>query len=102
MGDVGECSSIQYCLSALNSLAKSGSAVPTEVTLSMSEEGRQLNNFSSDVSVFSSNAGGGGVGGGGFTDITPEEVAHLHSTNSDFHAKNWRPQVLTSRCRLEW
>jgi hypothetical protein len=94
-GTLGSAVRYNIVSSALNSLAKSGSAVPTEVTLSMSEEGRQLNNFSSDVSVLSSNAGGGGVGGGGFTDITPEEVAHLHSTNSDFHAKNWRPQVLT-------
>jgi hypothetical protein len=91
-GTLGSAVRYNIVSSALNSLAKSaGTAVPTEVTLSMSEEGRQLNNnFSSDVSVLSSNVGGGGV-----TDITPEEVAHLHSTNSDFHAKNWRPQILT-------
>eukprot|EP00986_Skeletonema_menzelii_P016121 scaffold13751_cov150-Skeletonema_menzelii.AAC.6 len=91
-GTLGSAVRYNIVSSALNSLAKSASAVPTEVTLSMSEEGRQLKNFSSseDISVLSSNAGGGGV-----TDITPEEVAHLHSTNADFHAKNWRPQILT-------
>ncbi len=92
-GTLGSAVRYNIVSSALNSLAKSASAVPTEVTLSMSEEGRQLNNntFSSeDISVLSSNAGGG------VTDITPEEVAHLHSTNAaDFHAKNWRPQILT-------
>lgn len=90
-GTLGSAVRYNIVSSALNSLAKSaGTNVPTEVTLSMSEEGRQLNNYSSeDVSVLSSNFGGG------VTDITPEEVAHLHSTNSDFHAKNWRPQILT-------
>eukprot|EP00985_Skeletonema_marinoi_P031013 scaffold35477_cov143-Skeletonema_marinoi.AAC.2 len=91
-GTLGSAVRYNIVSSALNSLAKSASAVPTEVTLSMSEEGRQLNNSiisAEDVSVLSSNVGGG------VTDITPEEVAHLHSSHSDFHAKNWRPQILT-------
>lgn len=89
-GTLGSAVRYNIISSALSSLAKSaGTTVPTEVTLSMSEEGRHLNIFSSDVSVLTSNVGGG------VTDITPEEVAHLHSTNSDFHAKNWRPQILT-------
>ncbi len=90
-GTLGSAVRYNIVSSALNSLAKSASAVPTEVTLSMTEEGRQQwnNRSSEDLSVLSSNIGGG------VTDITPEEVTHLHSTNADFHAKNWRPQILT-------
>ncbi len=90
-GTLGSAVRYNIVSSALNSLAKSAGAVPTEVTLSMSEEGRQMeiNHSSEDVSVLSSNVGVG------VTDITPEEVTHLHSTNADFHAKNWRPQILT-------
>ena len=90
-GTLGSAVRYNIVSSALNSLAKSASTrVPTEVTLSMSEEGRQFNNVSSeDISVLSSNVGGG------VTDITPEELAHVHSSNANFHAKNWRPQILT-------
>ena len=75
--------------SVLNSLAKSAATpVPTEVTLSMREEGVHLrdgdglSSLASDGSVLVGNAD------------HAEEWVHFQS-HSDFHAKNWRPQLLT-------
>jgi potassium/chloride transporter 4/5/6 len=93
-GTLGSAVRYNIVSSALNSLAKSAgtATVSTEVTLPMSEAGRHFSNnyFSSsdNICVLS-------VGRGGFTDIAPNEVAHFHSTTSNFHAKNWRPNILT-------
>ncbi|KAL7554157.1 hypothetical protein ACHAWF_017688 [Thalassiosira exigua] len=86
--------SVRYNIvsAALNSLAKSvaesSASVPTEVTLRMSEEGVQLKggtdrttSLSSDGSVLSGHD-------------CKDEWVHFQPT-SDFHAKNWRPQLLT-------
>lgn len=90
-GTVGNAVRYAMVSSVLNSLAKSAAnsaSVPTEVTLSMSEEGRGLkranssHTFSSDGSVLAGNLDAG------------EEWVNFQPS-SDFHAKNWRPQLLT-------
>eukprot|EP00578_Thalassiosira_sp_NH16_P018592 CAMPEP_0181099512 /NCGR_PEP_ID=MMETSP1071-20121207/12699_1 /TAXON_ID=35127 /ORGANISM="Thalassiosira sp., Strain NH16" /LENGTH=1053 /DNA_ID=CAMNT_0023182179 /DNA_START=19 /DNA_END=3180 /DNA_ORIENTATION=+ len=90
-GTLGNAVRYNIVSSALNSLAKSAastSSFPTEVTLSMAEEGSTLTgikkspSFTSDGSVLS-----------GSIDNN-EEWVHFQP-NSEFHAKNWRPQLLT-------
>ncbi|KAL7540066.1 hypothetical protein ACHAXR_009825 [Thalassiosira sp. AJA248-18] len=92
-GTLGSAVRYNIVSSALNSLAKSAAhaaaaSVPSEVTLSMSEEGVQLNemarspSFTSDGSVLCGDLDNN------------EEWVHFQPS-SDFHAKNWRPQLLT-------
>jgi len=81
-GTVGSAVRYNIVSSALNSLAKSAANTayfPTEVTLSMSEE---LRGMDPNGSVLSGNT------------ESKEEWVHFQP-NSDFHAKNWRPQLLT-------
>jgi len=86
-------SAVRYNIvnSALNSLAKSAATAsattfPTEVMLSQTEEGMNLNRLPS----FSSN-------GSVISPITEakDEWVNFQPNSSDFHAKNWRPQLLT-------
>jgi len=90
-GTLGSAVRYNIVSSALNSLARSAATtsppVPTEVTLSMSEEGvhlqsRKMENLYSDSSVLH-----------GSTESQGEWTQFQQ--NSDFHAKNWRPQLLT-------
>jgi len=90
-GTLGSAVRYNIVSSALNSLAKSAATTasfPTEVTLSMSEEGVQMGGMHGEPS-FSSD---GSVLGGNLDN--KEEWVHFQQ-HSDFHAKNWRPQLLT-------
>jgi len=90
-GTLGNAVRYNIVSSALNSLAKSAasdSSYPTEVTLSMTEEGIPLGGMHSTASLSSN--------GSVLTGIVDNEDEWVHfQTNSDFHAKNWRPQLLT-------
>ena len=85
-GTLGNAVRYNIVSSALNSLAKSAasSSFPTEVTMPMTEESIHLNgmDFSSDGSVLSGS-------------LDREECVHFQQPASEFHAKNWRPQLLT-------
>lgn len=91
-GTLGSAVRYNIVSSALNSLAKSAATAstdsyPSEVILSMSEEGRGMGrspSFLSDGSVVSPLESKG-----------EEEWVHFQPNNPDFHAKNWRPQLLT-------
>ena len=87
-GTLGSAVRYNIVTSALNSLAKSSaSAMPTEVTMSVNEKGtllRQPHLPNGSHSVLS-----------GVTYEQDEETVTFYQPKSDFHAKNWRPQLLT-------
>lgn len=90
-GTLGSAVRYNIVSSALNSLAKSAASsatFPTEVTMSTADEGVQLRGYGRMPS-FSSD--GGALNGNMDNE---EEWVHFQP-NPDFHAKNWRPQLLT-------
>ena len=87
-GTLGSAVRYNIVTSALNSLAKSSaSAIPSEVTMSGNEGGTLLRQSHLSDGIHSVLSGA--------TDEQDEETINFYRPTSDFHAKNWRPQLLT-------
>ena len=87
-GTLGSAVRYNIVTSALNSLAKSSaSAIPSEVTMSGNERGTLLRQSHLSDGIHSVHSGA--------TDEQDEETINFYRPTSDFHAKNWRPQLLT-------